>query len=270
MAINIYFDRTTLTGGGSSALDGIDGASLNDGDKAFVYTSADILYVYILDADSGQGENSPYIISPDLNPGSKRWILQSLPAQNSGNPQTFTAYFTGFSVNPNQTKNITGLPNNNPVIRKIKLWITSDPGGDWNGWWRLAFYTHDTMSDKDQMITQFFFNLTYTEIKTAQWNASGSGGDVDSTTGLNRHDMIRLLGGTAEETRITTVTDNDTLAVSTITYNHAVDTGVVKVMEIPGLFQLQDIDSTNEIHLRLSVYDTPIGPTNVYVSLDIQ
>lgn len=270
MAINIYFDKTTLTGGGASALDSIDGATLNDGDKAFVYTSGDILYVYLLDADSGQAENSPYVISPDSNAGSKRWKLQSLPAQNSGAPQSFSGSFTGFTAAESKTTNITGLPNNNPVVRRIRLYISNDPGGNFNGWCRLSFYSYDTMSDKDQLLAQFFFNLTYTEIKTAQWAGSGNGGDVDTVDGLSLYDAIRLLGGTSEYTRITNITDGDTLAVSTISHNHAVDSGVVRVVEISDLFQLQDSDASNEIHCKLQFFDAPPGATNVTISIETQ
>jgi len=70
------FKKTALTGGGASALDGIDGAGLLDGDFAFVYVSG-VAYFYILDDDSAKTESSPYIISPNTNAGNKRWILQS-------------------------------------------------------------------------------------------------------------------------------------------------------------------------------------------------
>lgn len=270
MALNIYFDRTTLTGGGSSALDDIDGAGLNDGDKAFIYTSADVLYMYILDADSGQGENSPYIISPDLNAGSKRWVLQNLPAQNSGDPVNYTGSFTGFAAAESKTLDIVGVPNNNTVVRNMKLWISNDPGGDYVGHCRLACYSRDTMSEKEELLWQAFFLLTYTEIKTAQWNASGNGGDVDDVNGLTPYDAVRLLGGTAEDTRITAIPDSDTLTVDTITNNHAINTGVVRIAEFPGNFQLQDEDSSNEIHLKLQFFDAPPGATNVNISVNTQ
>ncbi|MHB8772955.1 MAG: hypothetical protein ACYC7J_18325 [Syntrophales bacterium] len=67
--------RTALTGGGASALDGIDGAGLLDGELAFTTVSS-VLYVHLLDDDSGAAESSPNVISPDTNAGNKRWILQ--------------------------------------------------------------------------------------------------------------------------------------------------------------------------------------------------
>jgi hypothetical protein len=74
----IVYVKTALTGGGGSALDGINGAVLNDGDVAQVRTSENILYDYSLDADSGAAESSPDVIAPDTNPGNKRWMLQKL------------------------------------------------------------------------------------------------------------------------------------------------------------------------------------------------
>jgi len=90
MAIILY-RKTILTGGTSDALDGIDGSVLNDGDECRVYTSSNILYFYRLDATSGATEDSPDIIAPDNNPGSKRWILQDTTA-----PALHYADLTGF------------------------------------------------------------------------------------------------------------------------------------------------------------------------------
>ncbi|MDD5170311.1 MAG: hypothetical protein PHN75_15950, partial [Syntrophales bacterium] len=67
--------KTALTGGGATALDGIDGTALQEGEFAFVMVS-DVLYVYRLNATSGAAESSPNIIAPDANGGNKRWILQ--------------------------------------------------------------------------------------------------------------------------------------------------------------------------------------------------
>lgn len=72
----IYWSKTALTGGAATALDSIDGAALQDGEIAHVWIS-NVLYIYLLDVDSGAAESSPAIIAPDTNPGDKRWILQS-------------------------------------------------------------------------------------------------------------------------------------------------------------------------------------------------
>jgi hypothetical protein len=67
-----------LTGGGTGALDAIDGAILNDEDQAYVTVAGGFTYHYVLDDDSGAGESSPDIISPDTNAGTKRWILNAV------------------------------------------------------------------------------------------------------------------------------------------------------------------------------------------------
>ena len=74
MARTVYH-KTTLTGGGTDSLDGINGATLFNNDVALVMDSG-ITYEYILDSTSGQTESPPEIIAPDTNPGTKRWILQ--------------------------------------------------------------------------------------------------------------------------------------------------------------------------------------------------
>jgi len=74
-AAKTAYQKTALTGGSSTALDGINGSNLVDGDFAYVMVS-NVQYVYVLDADSGAAESSPDVISPDTNAGTKRWILQ--------------------------------------------------------------------------------------------------------------------------------------------------------------------------------------------------
>uniref|UniRef100_A0A6M3INS2 Uncharacterized protein n=1 Tax=viral metagenome TaxID=1070528 RepID=A0A6M3INS2_9ZZZZ len=74
MAKTVYI-KTGLTGGTSTDLDGIDGSDLLDGDFCFVHITNNLCYFYLLDSDSGAAESSPTVISPDLNAGTKRWIL---------------------------------------------------------------------------------------------------------------------------------------------------------------------------------------------------
>ncbi len=73
----VVFYRQGLIGGGATDLDEKDGASLNDGDAAFVFTGTQ-LYTYRLDDSSGAAESSPDVIQPDTNAGNKRWILQGI------------------------------------------------------------------------------------------------------------------------------------------------------------------------------------------------
>ncbi|MCK5606538.1 hypothetical protein KAR91_31840 [Candidatus Pacearchaeota archaeon] len=74
-AIPILYRATVLTGGGTYALDALDGDSLADLDSAIVITTGQVVYFYTLDDDSGVSESSPEVISPDTNAGTKRWIL---------------------------------------------------------------------------------------------------------------------------------------------------------------------------------------------------
>lgn len=78
----LYYSKTALTGGAANALDYIDGDLLTDGDIAFVYVSG-VLYVYKLNASSSAAESSPTVITPDTNPGTKRWELQQIYPVNA-------------------------------------------------------------------------------------------------------------------------------------------------------------------------------------------
>lgn len=70
------YKRTALIGGTTTALDGIDGSLLSNGDFAFVFYG-NVNYIYQLDADLGGSESVPDIITPDENAGAKRWVLQA-------------------------------------------------------------------------------------------------------------------------------------------------------------------------------------------------
>ena len=73
MATKIY-GATGLTGGSTGDLDSIDGNILYDQDKCLVATGS-ALYLYHLSSTDGSSESSPYVISPDSNAGTKRWLL---------------------------------------------------------------------------------------------------------------------------------------------------------------------------------------------------
>ncbi len=81
MAVNRIYCATGLIGGNPGDLDTIDGADLADKDMCIVIDQT-TTYFYALDADSALAESSPNIIAPDDNPGDKRWILQSLRAED--------------------------------------------------------------------------------------------------------------------------------------------------------------------------------------------
>jgi len=74
MATKTY-TKGALTGGTSDALDSIDGDDLADGYRAIVITD-DYKYNYYLDAGSGATEDGIRVIAPDINAGSKRWLLK--------------------------------------------------------------------------------------------------------------------------------------------------------------------------------------------------
>jgi hypothetical protein len=98
---NLYW-RNCLTGGGD-CLDGIDGASLADGDGAFVIRDNSGTYegyIYRLE-DTAETESSPDVISPDANAGNKRWRLVNFHAIG------FTGPLTG-NVTGNVTGDVTG------------------------------------------------------------------------------------------------------------------------------------------------------------------
>ncbi len=94
MANKVYYSKTTLTGGGGTALDSIDGNDLTDGDFAFV-TISGVQYLYRLNATSGAAESVPNIISPDANAGNKRWLLQRPESRAKLGSFTIDATTTG-------------------------------------------------------------------------------------------------------------------------------------------------------------------------------
>ncbi len=66
-----------LTGGDPSALDSIDGNELEPDERALVIEGSNParVYIYVVASDSGLTENVPWVIEPDINGGSKRWVL---------------------------------------------------------------------------------------------------------------------------------------------------------------------------------------------------
>lgn len=78
---NKNWGAIALIGGGHGALDRINGDNLNDMDFALTNVDGEI-YLHNLDAASGAAEDSPEVISPDTNAGTKRWILANLNLKN--------------------------------------------------------------------------------------------------------------------------------------------------------------------------------------------
>jgi len=76
-----FLGSNAPTGSTTYSMDSYDGANLNDGDGCFVVISGR-LCVYYVDATSGAAETvespCPLIVSPDVNPGAKRWKLSKI------------------------------------------------------------------------------------------------------------------------------------------------------------------------------------------------
>lgn len=81
MAVSRIFCATGLIGGLDGDLDTIDGQNLADKDMAIAIDQTTV-YFYALDADSAGVADGINIITPLLNAGDKRWILQSLYAND--------------------------------------------------------------------------------------------------------------------------------------------------------------------------------------------
>jgi hypothetical protein len=80
MPKNMYWKDSRI-GGGTGALDGIDGSLLNDGDFCEV-SGLNGAFHYRLNATSGATADGHFVIAPAVNAGNKRWLLQDLYSAN--------------------------------------------------------------------------------------------------------------------------------------------------------------------------------------------
>jgi len=121
MALKNY-SATVLTGGGSGALDSIDGTNLQDKDSCIVFDAA-TFYFYTLDDDSGAAESSPDVISPDANAGNKRWLLMA----SLGIGGVITLGNTGLHIlDSNATHDLIIKPGSNLTTDKTLTLTTGD------------------------------------------------------------------------------------------------------------------------------------------------
>ncbi len=183
-------------------------------------------------------------------------------------PTTVTGAFSGFTTTQSKTLNIASISSQNPIIRKIELYTSNDPGADQNINCRLSLYNSNSMTE-DELLFEMYLNLTYTETNGGA-SATDTTDAVDDIGGLVLYDLIRYTGGTAEQTRLTATPTGSTLTFVALANDHLDNTGVVKVAEIVGLIQLIDSDDTNEIHAKLEFLDAPNASTNVAISIEIQ
>ena len=112
---NKFYGRTSLTGGGTGALDAIDGTNLADLDAAFVNILGEV-FVYSLDADSAVAESSPNVIAPDANGGDKRWILQKKNLTHNAGITASTTQATGNGILTAQINNVSTVANEDDVV----------------------------------------------------------------------------------------------------------------------------------------------------------
>lgn len=181
---------------------------------------------------------------------------------------THTGSFTGFTAAEAKTLNITGVSGDNPVIRRVELYVSNDPTGDENINCTLGFYNADSMTE-DELLIEFAFNLTYTETNGGA-SATDTTDTVDDIGGLVDGDLIRYTGGTAEQVRLTATPSGTTLTFTALANAHADDTGVVRVAVINEMFQLVDSDASLETHLKLTTLSAPTASMNVAISVDVQ
>lgn len=113
------YKKSALTGGGATALDGIDGAGLLDGDFAYIMAS-NALYVYQLDDDLASGERAPEIIVPDSNAGTKCWVLQAALDRQFDCENISSAIFypaiTGDLADTQSSQTLTNKTLTSPII----------------------------------------------------------------------------------------------------------------------------------------------------------
>jgi len=200
------------------------------------------------------------------------WAGPVITSQPPPDPHTATTTLTGkflaFDAAESHTTNITSVPNNNPVVRQIRLYIEDDPGADANVNCRLSFYNSDSMTE-DELITDFYFNLTYSEWATAI-TSSSSLGSIDSVAGLVLYDLVRFIDENERLYSNAPSTATNQLTFTSTSSAHAINTGVVRIHEITDVFQLYDSDSTGEIHAKLEMYSDPGNSVDVVIQIDVQ
>ena len=203
--------------------------------------------------------------------GTEEFKVSTL-GKDFGTATEYSTTLTGFNTGSETLSgSITGLPGDDVTVRALRVYINGDAGADHNETFQLSFHKTDQHLMDATMIKRFTFNLTYSEVKTAEWAAGATSGDIDTSAGLVKYTLIRCIGGTPENVRISAITDADTIAFSDTTNAHAVDEGIVNVYEFNEDFTLTDSDGTNEIHVRLENLDTALtSSTAVKIEIDIK
>jgi hypothetical protein len=235
MANKAYGSKTTLIGGGATALDSIDGAGLVDGDIAFVAVSG-ILYTYRLNATSGATDDGLNVIAPDANAGDKRWILQ-LPHKTITPGTTVTAStgsptYIDFTSIPSWVNRITvmfsGLSTNgtsNLIVRlgdsggiETTSYISGEGAINTSAQAGGASATDGILLAVPTAAGLIYGHMTITLLDktTNTWVASGLAIRDDSTDTTIYTAGGKALSATLDRIRITTQNGTDTFDAGTI------------------------------------------------------
>jgi len=286
MPLNSYWSNA-VSGGSSGSLDSIDGDLLNEGDINLVVVPGDKTYFYTLDSTIGGSESIPGKITPDTNPGTKRWILIGIYAGTidhsvMDNLDYASAGHTGFLSDANFTiysgtlqdqitNNAADISTNtsNIATNVTNIGInTSDIAnisgtGDANA---LAIAANTTLIEttsgtlQDNIDNLDYYTQAEVDGKWTTWS-----GTIDHDTINNyeveQHRVINDSGSTATELwsaeqiedRIVTATGTLTSAHSSLTeldYASAGHTGFASTAALTttsGDLQTQVTDNTNNI-----------------------
>lgn len=257
MAVTRFYGATALTGGTEGALDSIDGNDLADKDFAIANDQTTV-YFYVLDDDSGLAENSPSVIAPDTNPGTKRWILQS-------------ARFDDIVI----VDDIVLVGDDVTVSGKLEI-IGEAQIGDADGTGANLTIYSDTAGDT-VVFDKTAKTLTLTDIQLAPTNISAFTLDGKLTAGATEIEgsNFDINGGNIDGTAIgaatpstivgTTIDANTDFTVggTVITDGNIQDDGTF-VIDAASAFQLQEnnvtlIESLGFSDLRLSYGDIAMG-----------
>jgi hypothetical protein len=83
--VTTLYVKRGISGGSSTALDGLHGQNCKSNDFAIVLNDADSqVYFYELDLTSGEAEDLPSIVSPDISPSDRRWKNLAVYGASSG------------------------------------------------------------------------------------------------------------------------------------------------------------------------------------------
>jgi len=250
-----------VTGAASDVFPGANGAKATIG-VATALTSAEGVSELATGAETITGTATDRVVTP-----------AGLVARLTDIGTTITDDFPDIDAAETVALDITGLPGDDVQSTLIRIYLAdgvNDPGADINVNFRLEFFTKDTKLGQDRIGKPIYFNLTYTEVKTGTWSAAGTGGDLDSSAGLLVYDWIRLMGGTAESVNLVTITDADTVVVTTLVNGHAVDEGICREVRIVDSFPFSDADETGEIHAKLTSLADPGDAIGITIAVTVK